>query len=239
MSSVRVVTDKVELGNVVRDEIIRLSQENIADHGYFSVAWSGGSVPSILSGALVNEQKNIDFTKWQVFYADERFVPLNHDDSNHGVLSKLLLTQVPIPQEQIYPINPNASSVEDCAKEYENKVVSVLGPNAVFDLVILGMGPDGHTASLFPKHKILSETSIVASLTDSPKPPPQRVTLTLPVLNKARRTFFVVTGSEKVEALKQIFSNDKDNQLPAGLVSGSHVTWFLDKNAGQEHQSKH
>merc|ERR1712146_296047 len=101
--------------------------------------------------------------------------------------------------------------------------------NGVIDLVLLGMGPDGHTASLFPGHALLNETEkSVASITDSPKPPPQRITLTLPVINKARNIAFMATGASKCDALRSIF-RDSDCQLPSAKVE--RAIWFVDEAA--------
>lgn len=223
------------LGNLVE----KCASEAIQKHGRFSVAISGGSLPKQLSQGLPSDT---DFSNWDVFLADERIVPLDHEDSNH----RLILSH--FPNMSVVAIDPDLSP-EECAKHYEQAVVKVLGESPKFDAILLGIGPDGHTCSLFPGHKLVRCTSqwfkqsahcelldtwlcyaesrylnlnliltipfiyepqleekdrIVTHITDSPKPPPQRVTLTLPVVNAALTDIFVCTGEGKAPAVKDI-----------------------------------
>eukprot|EP00662_Eupelagonemidae_sp_cell21_P018637 gene18637-13591_t len=142
------------------------------------------------------------WSKWHVVFADERFVPLDHKDSNYRACDDALFSAVTIPDSQVYKIDPDASNVAECAAAYETSVRTACGApflcgpteTPTIDMLLLGMGPDGHTLSLFPQHPLLDEhTAVVAPITDSPKPPPQRVTLTLPVCKKAREIVFVCT----------------------------------------------
>ncbi|EGV97475.1 6-phosphogluconolactonase [Cricetulus griseus] len=147
-----------------------------------------------------------------------------------------LLSKLPIPDSQVLTVNP-ALPVEDAAEDYARKLRQAFHEDTVpvFDLLILGIGPDGHTCSLFPGHPLLQEQEkIVAPISDSPKPPPQRVTLTLPVLNAAQSVVFVATGEGKAAVLKRILQ-DKDGALPATMVqprTGS-LCWFLDEAAAR------
>uniref|UniRef100_A0A452U5G3 6-phosphogluconolactonase n=2 Tax=Ursidae TaxID=9632 RepID=A0A452U5G3_URSMA len=151
------------------------------------------------------------------------------------LLQTHLLSRLPIPDSQVITINPQLP-VEEAAEDYAKKLRQAFQGDSVpvFDLLILGVGPDGHTCSLFPDHPLLQEREkIVAPISDSPKPPPQRVTLTLPVLNAARTVIFVATGEGKAAVLKRILEDKEENPLPAALVQPhtGKLCWFLDEAA--------
>ena len=176
----------------------------------------------------------------EVFFADERIVPLDHDDSNFKLNNDVLFSKVPLPRENIHTINTELlDDPEEVAEDYEQQLIaSFAGKNAVafprFDLVLLGMGPDGHTCSLFPGHELLTEElRWIAWLDDSPKPPAKRITLTYPVLGHAYRAAFVCTGDGKKEILKKALDG-ADPPLPASLVrpvAPGEVFWFTDEAA--------
>nr|XP_010970427.1 6-phosphogluconolactonase [Camelus bactrianus] len=168
---------------------------------------------------------------------DERLVPFEHAESTYGLYRTHLLSRLPIPDSQVITINPELP-VEEAAEDYAKKLRQAFQGDSipVFDLLILGVGPDGHTCSLFPDHPLLQEQEkIVAPISDSPKPPPQRVTLTLPVLNAARTVIFVATGEGKAAILKRILEDKEKNPLPAALVQPStgKLCWFLDEAAAR------
>ena len=178
----------------------------------------------------------------EVFFADERAVPLDSEDSNYKACDDYFFSKVPLPAEQIHNIDESLiSDPQELADAYEQELVKVFANKSavkipVFDLLLLGMGPDGHTCSLFPGHALLNETTgWVAPVTDSPKPPPNRITLTLPVVTHAHRIAFVASGGEKKEILKTIME-DPDKGLPCSLVNisgGEKVYWFVDAAAAQ------
>jgi len=178
----------------------------------------------------------------EVFFADERAVPLDSEDSNYKICDDYVFSKVPLPAEQIHYIDESLiSDPQELADAYEQELVKVFANRSavkipVFDLLLLGMGPDGHTCSLFPGHALLNETTgWVAPVTDSPKPPPNRITLTLPVVTHAHRIAFVASGGEKKEILKTIME-DPDKGLPCSLVNisgGEKVYWFVDAAAAQ------
>uniref|UniRef100_A0A8D0GN95 6-phosphogluconolactonase n=2 Tax=Sphenodon punctatus TaxID=8508 RepID=A0A8D0GN95_SPHPU len=149
-----------------------------------------------------------------------------------------LLPHLSIPEDQIVVINPSLP-VEEAAADYAVKLKEAFQGEdmPVFDLLILGVGPDGHTCSLFPDHALLQEREkIVAPLSDSPKPPPERITLTLPVLNAARTVVFVATGESKASVIKRILEGHEQNPLPAARVQPhtGKLYWFLDEPAAKE-----
>lgn len=234
----------------VANTVIKFQNSAIAQHGTFSIALSGGSLVSVLRKGLLNHPE-IQWEKWQIYFADERIVPLDHEDSNYGLTKKELLDHLPV-QPKVYPIDANlvaknASSAEVATKYSEilettlkTTPVFVDATNTVtklvpkFDLILLGCGPDGHTCSLFPGHKLLEEKDlIVAPIEDSPKPPPRRVTLTKPVLQGAGQIAFVAEGAGKAPILKRIF-DDQDLTLPSAQVNvltQNSVFWFVNDPA--------
>ena len=149
----------------------------------------------------------------------------------------ILFDKVAIPKHQIYTVNADAT-LSDAAIDYADKLKSVLGGNGVpqFDLLVLGMGPDGHICSLFPNHCLLDEKERwTAFIEKSPKPPPQRITFTLPLINHAKAICFTVTGGSKAEMVQKVIKNPVDKNIPASLVVKDEgmVHWFLDKDAGK------
>jgi len=238
-----------------------LSSEAIADHGCFRIAVSGGSFPKNFA-AGISDDSNVDFSKWKVFFADERCVALKSDDSNYkGFKTNFMEKAKGMKEENLFPIkeellseakgdddaNALDSVAEKMSEEYLKDILKEFGVDPQdkeaipsFDCIYLGMGPDGHTASLFPGHKLLDSGDLVEFITDSPKQPPHRITLTLPLICDAHNIIFVVTGKSKQEAIQEITSihQKKDEKalqkLPAGLVTEracGTVTWLMDKDA--------
>ncbi|EIW67272.1 6-phosphogluconolactonase [Tremella mesenterica] len=234
--------------------ILKAQSEAIAKRGSFTIALSGGSLPEHLV-SLVNLQ-GVHWEKWQIFFSDERLVPLDHPDSNYAACAKAFLDHVPINREQIHTINTDLfteATIKDPTREdgdedeaveiaddYEKQLVSIFaGANSAryptFDLILLGMGPDGHTCSLFPGHELLNESNRwVAEIEDSPKPPKRRITFTYPVLNHAVRCAFVVKGGEnKQDTLATILDRPEEG-LPCSRVrpaSPGLVFWFVNEIA--------
>lgn len=143
------VTPKIHIGDVsarVGTVVKQLSESCIAEKGFFSVAISGGSLPRLLAAGLPD---SLSYDQWTVFFADERIVPLDDDDSNYKIVRENL------PQMSLVPIDPTLDA-DECAREYQKRIVEKLGEEPVFDIVLLGLGPDGHTCSLFPEHPLVS-----------------------------------------------------------------------------------
>lgn len=237
-----------DLAPSLRKWVLGAEKEALERHGVFRVAVSGGSLPKTLAAALLADSADgsdaVSWAKWEIFYADERCVPLDHADSNHKLLQEELLDKLPADagqQPKVFPIDAAAlDDPQEVADSYEQTMVSVFAARdsvrlPLFDAVLLGCGPDGHTASLFPDHALLRAADAwVLNLSDSPKPPPSRITLSLPVILHAARIAFVATGAGKQEILKQIFETEAGRALPCGLVNegaGEKVTWFCDAAA--------
>jgi 6-phosphogluconolactonase len=183
-------------------------------------------------------------TSRQVFYADERAVALDHLDSNHAACKKFLFPK-DIPSENIHTLDPYLlDDLEELSDAYEKELIREFAQKdsarfPVFDLILLGMGPDGHTASLFPGHELLvEEDRWVAYLEDSPKPPPRRITFTYPVINHAARVVFVAAGEEKADILSTVLDKP-DVGLPSARVKPVYpgqLYWFVDDAAGAKVQ---
>lgn len=231
----------VELGVFLR----KAGQEAVADHGFFSLALSGGSMVQVLAKALLGSE-DVDLTKWRIAFADERLVPPDDAESTYGLYEKGFLAQLSEnrrpPAASVLAID-HTLPVNECAREYEKRLIGCLseegGQPPAFDLILLGMGPDGHTASLFPGHKLLQEQKCwVAPIADSPKPPAERITLTLPTINSAKQVAFVTGGGSKAPALKEILEGS--SKLPAALVKpdSGNLHWFVDAAALPEEDSK-
>jgi len=238
-------SDISALTSALRSYIISCQNAGLTRHGVFKVGVSGGSLPKTLAQALLAEPKSDDdivrFDKWEIFFADERAVPLDHEDSNYALVKKELLDKIPVSlgQPVVHPIDVEyLNDTQELADQYEKTLVNSFAKGdsvklPIFDLLLLGAGPDGHTCSLFPGHPLLRETDAwVAPIEDSPKPPPRRITLTLPVVTHAVKIAFVATGAGKKEIMKEIF--ELGNGLPCALVNeaaGDRCTWFTDNAA--------
>ncbi|KAI0841785.1 nagb/rpia/CoA transferase-like protein [Hypoxylon sp. FL0890] len=234
-------SDVEALAPALRSYIITCQNAGITRHGVFKVGVSGGSLPKTLAKALLKGSNSVKFDKWEIFFADERAVPLDHEDSNYGLLKKELLDKIPpeLGQPTVHPIDTQyLNDTQELADQYEKVLVNSFAKGdsvklPIFDLLLLGAGPDGHTCSLFPGHPLLRETDAwVAPIEDSPKPPPRRITLTLPVVTHAVKVAFVATGGGKKEIMKEIF--EKGNGLPCALVNeatGERCSWFTDNAA--------
>jgi 6-phosphogluconolactonase len=233
-------------------KVVAIADKCIQERGVFTIALSGGSLASLL--ASVAETGHSSFDAWHVILADERCVPSDHEDSNYGGLRKSFLDKVGIPAGNIYPINESlvGGSAEAIAIDYEQVVDKMIKKSDnKLDLAVLGFGPDGHTCSLFPGHALLKETSrLVAFIEDSPKLPPQRVTLTFKVLNSmTRHVIFCGAGSSKTPILDKVFVDYKQDAasgsvqeytaayadpppFPCAMVQpGSPVMWIVDEQA--------
>ena len=186
--------------------------------------------------------KKQEWDKWHVFMVDERKVAKTHTDSNYNAIkSSILKPETNHPEQQFHGINEQLS-LEECAIDYENQLREAFDMKqtkneyASFDLILLGMGPDGHTASLFPDHPLLDvdDGKWISSLDDSPKPPPERITMTLPLINHSRRIAFVATGAEKKTSFQRAIGIPS-KEIPSSLIGsreseGGFVDWFIDNS---------
>ena len=234
------------LAKSLRKYVLQAQNAGIERHNTFKVAVSGGSLPKTLAKALLapsDDNGTIDFSKWEVFFADERAVPLEHEDSNYKLLKDELLDKIPsdLGRPTVHPMAVQyMDDVQEMADQYQDALMKSFAAKdsvkiPIFDLLLLGCGPDGHTCSLFPNHELLRETDAwVSAVEDSPKPPSKRITLTLPVVNHGIKIAFVATGDGKRAILKEILDTEEGRSLPCGLVNeggSERVSWFTDHGA--------
>jgi 6-phosphogluconolactonase len=221
------------------DRFVALARQSIAERGSFRVALSGGSTPKRIYPLLVAEPRvgAVDWRRVEFFWGDERAVPPDHPESNFGVAYQMLLAALPnVRPGAIHRMPAEAPDLDAAALAYEAELRLAFGARGdeppVFDLIWLGMGPDGHTASLFPESAALDVTDRWVVANWAPGPAAWRMTLTFPVLVAARELLFVVTGADKADALARIRAGDRE--LPAARVRAQHVEWLIDAAAAGE-----
>ncbi|KAL5198627.1 hypothetical protein ABZP36_002139 [Zizania latifolia] len=255
-NEVRIFESSDEMSTNLAEYISQVSEISVKERGYFAIALSGGPLVSFL-GKLCEApyNKTLDWSKWYIFWSDERAVAKNHAESNYKLTKEGFLSKVPILNGHVYSINDNAT-VEDAATDYEFVIRQLVKVRTIgvsesndcpkFDLILLGMGSDGHVASLFPNHPALElKDDWVTYITDSPQPPPERITFTLPVINSASNIAIVVTGDDKSEAVHLAISDNADgpdtpSSLPARMVepTDGKLVWFLDKAAASSMEAE-
>lgn len=233
----------VSLAKYVSDLSEKICQQRTA----FTVVVSGGSLIKSLRKLVEPPYiESVDWSKWHFFWVDERVVPKNDPESNYLLAYDGFLSKIPIPPGNVYSIN-DALSAEAAAEDYEICLKHLVNNGTIelsqasgfpkFDVMLLGMGPDGHVASLFPGHPLVQESKKwVTFIKDSPKPPPERITFTFPVLNSAAHIALVVTGSGKADVVHTALGDGKKpDTLPVQMVSPEgELMWFLDKGAASK-----
>jgi 6-phosphogluconolactonase len=236
---VRVFPDLEALSVEAAREIVRIARESIAARGRFSIALSGGNTPKRTHQLLAERHRGeIDWSKTDVVFGDERFVPHTDPRSNYKMARETLLDPAGVGPERVHPVPTDAPTPRDGANRYERTlrdVFSASGAWPLIDLVLLGMGPDGHTASLFPASSALGERNRWAIDVDAPttvQPAVPRITLTLPVLNSARNVLFLVAGQDKRPVLVEILKGAASAaRYPAALVAPSESVWLVEQIA--------
>jgi 6-phosphogluconolactonase len=231
-----VILEAASVSEYVVEEWRELKQRTLSQRKFFAVALSGGRTPAGFYRRLSDERRDEAWKDVHIFLADERYVPFSDPDSNYGMLSELLLNKVELPATNRHPAPVQEKTLEIAAREYEDEIRQFFGLHEdtfpQFDLIMLGMGEDGHTASLFPGHDSLKERKhLVYPVRKAPKKH-QRLTLTLPVINNARNIIFLITGKEKANAVKRVME-EKNPSLPASMVRPvkGNLSFVLDREA--------
>ena len=237
-AEVRVFDDPGALAEAAARTIGEVAQIAVRDRGRFMVALSGGATPRLTYTRLA-QPPWIDALPWSrtwVFFGDERGVPPDHPESNYRMAQETLLGKVPVPPEQVFRMAGERADLDEAAADYARALAGAFGIRRGelprFDLVLLGMGIDGHTASLFPGSPALKEVFRPGvAVHAAAAVVPQRLTLTYPVLNHAAHVVFLVAGAEKARAVKAVLRDGA--HLPAGLVrpTDGRLVWMLDRPA--------
>ena len=229
--NVEVYEGPQELAEAAARAFVESAADAIAERGRFAVALAGGSTPKATYEVLARDHaEDVDWPNVHAFFGDERTVPPDHEDSNYRMARKALLDRVPI--GSVHRMRGELPP-DEAAASYEGDLEQFFGGEAVLDLVMLGIGEDGHTASLFPETPALGITGRLAAANPVPKLDTTRLTLTVPVLNAAREVRFLVAGAGKAEALAEILEGHADPlEYPAKLVRPPDgPTWMVDHAA--------
>jgi 6-phosphogluconolactonase len=237
-AEVRVFDDAGALAEAAARTIGDVARRAVRERGRFMIALAGGATPRLTYMRLA-QAPWIDAVPWDrtwVFFGDERGVPPEHPDSNYRMAQETLLGKVPVPPERVFRMAGERADLDEAAADYARALAAAFGTRRGelprFDLILLGMGIDGHTASLFPGSPALKEVfRPVVAVHAAAAAVPQRLTLTYPVLNRAAHVVFLVAGAEKARAVKAVLRDGAP--LPAGLVQpeDGRLLWMLDRPA--------
>jgi 6-phosphogluconolactonase len=221
------------LAHAVAHLIVTESNKAIAQKGYFTLALSGGNTPAILFKLLAEApyKNNINWKKVWVAFGDERYVPSTSNESNYKMARETLLQHVPIPGKNILAVPHTNLTPAKAAKAYEQQIRKHISVKIPFDLLLLGIGEDGHTASIFPHSSLLTEKKRWIKEVWVEEKNMHRISFTLPFINHAKNIVFLVSGLSKAAIVKKIFSQ-KGAYLPAAKVKARETSyWFLDDAA--------
>jgi 6-phosphogluconolactonase len=221
------------LSRAAADQVVAAAKSAVAERGRFMLALSGGRTPAELHRLLAGPYRDqMPWAQVHIFWGDERYVP--HDDarSNYHMARETLLEHVPVPTRQVHPMPDDGGGPDEAAREYEELLRTVFGNDRVpqLDLILLGMGADGHTASLFPGTPAIAERDRWVTVGRAPVDPEVRLTLTQPVLFSARRLLFLVTGDDKRPVLEAIRANPvaaADRYPAAAVALAGQATWYV------------
>lgn len=237
---VRVYPDLDALSQAAAEALVGLIETTLAAHDRFALALAGGGTPRHLYQLLAGPyRERIPWDRLYLFWGDERYVPYDHPESNYRTAHEAFIRYIPIPRGHVFPIPTQAASPEAAAEAYASTLNQFFaGRGPAFDLALLGLGADGHTASLFAEnapHTVQEQDGaarwVEAVIAPSRYPTRPRITLTLAALNQTRHVFFLVSGAGKRETVQTLL-NQADPSLPAAHVRArEHLTWFVDEAA--------
>ena len=241
---IRIHSDSEAAAEAAATYVLETGKEAVRANGRFFIALSGGTTPETLYRSLTSPAfaDRFDWSRTTFFFSDERCVPPDDPRSNYALADKTLFTPLRITPSQIYRMAGESRDPQAAASEYEQqlRLATKTAPSAKpsLDLILLGLGEDGHTASLFPGAPVLRDHQRVIAATQSPKDPPNRLTMTLGVINKASVIVFLVAGARKAGVVRAILypKTEAERRLPASLVEPEEgrLIWFFDRGAAAE-----
>jgi len=241
---IRIFHDMQSWAAAAAELVHAVGQEAVRANGRFFIALSGGTTPEILYRALTSPTfaDRFNWSQTVFFFSDERGVPPEDPQSNYALANKALFGPLKITPSQVYRMAGESCDPQAAAHEYEQqlRLATKASPSArpSLDLILLGLGEDGHTASLFPGSPALRDNRSLIAVTQSPKGPPTRLTMTLGVINRASVILFLIAGTGKAGVVRAILDpkTEAEQQLPAALVEpeGGRLIWLLDQAAASE-----
>ncbi len=239
--SIEVLASAPDLFHAAAEEFVRAARTAIGAQGRFAVALSGGSTPKALYSLLATNYADFVWNRVFLFFGDERHVPPTDADSNYRMVNESLLTKIQIPAENVFRVQAENPDAAAAASEYEAQLRRFFelrsgdrpGEFPRFDLILLGLGPDGHTASLFPDSPALEEQSRLVVANWVAKFNAHRITFTFPVLNRAAEIIFLASGADKADMVRQVLEGKNTPPLPSQRVqpSDGKLLWMLDEAA--------
>ena len=236
---INILTDAKAVSRTAADRFLKVARAAIDTKGEFDVALAGGSTPRVTYEILAKSASTLQWEKVHVFFGDERCVPPDHSDSNYGMARDALLSKVPIPANNVHRMK-GEDDAPAAAEQYEGEMRRHFrlgnGELPRFDLVMLGMGDDGHTLSLFPKSEALNETSRLVAANWVEKFHQHRLTFTYPVVNNAAEIMFLVAGAGKAKVVSEVLGkNPPDDRYPVQKIkpADGRTLWLLDRTAAQ------
>ena len=228
-----------DLARAAAELFVAKSNEAVAKRGIFTIALSGGSTPKLLYQLLAdpNEpfREQVPWSSIHFFWADERHVPPDHSKSNYRMANEAMLSHVPVSRDNVHRVMSENPSAVEAAEDYEQTVLRIVpGKPPRFDLILLGIGTDGHTASIFPESEVMDETKRLVAAPRVEKLKRYRITMTLPLINNAASVMFLVSGAEKAEIVKEMARGPKRYPAQEIRPAEGELRLMLDREAASK-----
>lgn len=234
---IEIFTDKLALAKTMKEDLMETFQTDVSTSPDYFLALAGGSTPRIVYEQWATIQDDSLWMKMHFFWGDERCVPPDHDESNYKMAYDAFLSKIPVRKNRIHPIHGEENPDIE-VQRYSEEIRNHVAPRSrlpQFDWILLGVGDDGHTASLFPNSPALNEKDSICVIARHPQSGQTRISLTLPIINNAKKITFLVTGKEKAAIIREILKDKSSNYPAARVKPGSGILqWYLDEEAAGE-----